>query len=67
MRSAGRERSVLGAGFLVPQGCILLAMAGVPLVPVILLAALVVQLRAEGLLTVAKRTPLALSEVEVRT
>lgn len=64
---AGWERSVLGAGFLVPQGCILLAMAGVPLVPVILLAALVVQLRAEGLLTVAKRTPLALSEVEVRT
>ena len=48
---AGWERAVLGAGFLVPQGCILLAMAGVPLVPVILLATLVVQLRAEGMLT----------------
>jgi hypothetical protein len=47
---AGWERAALGAGFLVPQAGILLAMAGVPLVPVILLAALVVQLRAEGLL-----------------
>lgn len=47
---AGWERAVLGAGFLVPQGGILLAMAGVPLVPVILLAALVVQLQAEGFL-----------------
>ncbi|PXA82976.1 hypothetical protein DMC47_44825 [Nostoc sp. 3335mG] len=63
---AGWERAVLGAGFLVPQGCILLAMAGVPLVPVILLGALVVQLRAEGLLTSASKTPFALSEVEVR-
>jgi hypothetical protein len=46
---AGWERAALGAGFLVPQGCILLAMAGIPLVPVILLVALMVQMRAEGL------------------
>jgi hypothetical protein len=63
---AGWERAVLGAAFLVPQGCILLAMAGVPLVPAILLAALVVQMRVEGLLTFARKTPFALSEVEVR-
>jgi len=64
---AGWERAVLGAGFLVPQGCILLAMAGVPIVPVILLAALVVQLRAEGLLAPAPNTPFALSQAEGRT
>jgi hypothetical protein len=52
---AGWERAVLGAGFLVPQGCILLAMAGVPLVPAILLAALVVQMRAEGLVPYSVR------------
>ncbi len=46
---AGWERAVLGAGFLVPQGCILLAMAGLPLTPVFLLGALFVQLRAEAL------------------
>jgi hypothetical protein len=46
---AGWERAVLAAGFLVPQGCILLAMAGLPLTPMILLGALFVQLRAEGL------------------
>ena len=63
---AGWERALLGLGFLVPQGCIVLAIAGLPLVPVILLAALVVQLKAEGLLMFAQETPFALSEVEVR-
>jgi alpha-1,2-mannosyltransferase len=63
---AGWERAVLGAAFLVPQEGIPLAMAGVPLVPVILLAALAVQIRAERLLTSAKESPFTLSEVEVR-
>jgi hypothetical protein len=46
---AGWERAALAAGFLVPQACILLAAAGLPLAPFFLLAALFVQLRAEGL------------------
>ncbi|WBO24593.1 glycosyltransferase 87 family protein [Sphingomonas abietis] len=44
------QRAVLAAGFVVPQLCIVLAMAGIPLAPIMLLAALFVQLQAEGLL-----------------
>ncbi len=51
------ERTVLGAGFLVPQACILLAMAGIPACPLVLLAALFVQLRAEGLLQPSSPLP----------
>jgi alpha-1,2-mannosyltransferase len=55
------ERTALGAGFLAPQLCILLGMTGVPLTPLLLLAALVAQMRAEGLL---HKTPFVLSDVE---
>ncbi len=48
---AAWERVALGAGFLVPQLCILFGMMGVPLTPVLLLAALVAQLRAEGMIS----------------
>lgn len=46
---SGWERAALAAGFLVPQACLLLAVARLPLAPFFLLAALIVQLRAEGL------------------
>ena len=51
------ERTALGVGFLVPQLCILLGLTGITVAPLILLAALIAQLRAEGLLGASRDAP----------